>query len=172
MRLDAFGFGELPRRLIAHAPAEPHPAPSTVASASASSREARENHRALKADPNAQRISHETSVSGRTVTSSNTTRHPAVVSEGQQNTPAAHRGTIPRTTHKSGEYRRIRSRTYCPGAAIRASICGILNKSLAAPAGVFGTNVRRGLCVKPHAKWKSRCLISTKGMERISVSSC
>ena len=30
--------------------------------------------------------------------------------------------TIACATHESGEYRRIRSRTYCPGAAIRASI--------------------------------------------------
>ena len=30
-----------------------------------------------------------------------------------------------RTTRKSGEYRRMRGRTYCPGATIRASIWGI-----------------------------------------------
>src|SRR5215468_5409118 len=38
--------------------------------------------------------------------------------------------TIAYTTHKSGEYRRIRGRTYCPGAAIRASIWGIPSYSL------------------------------------------
>jgi len=32
---------------------------------------------------------------------------------------------IARTTHKSGEYRRIRGRTYCPGATIMASIWGV-----------------------------------------------
>ena len=45
------------------------------------------------------------------------------------NTPAAsgspQQRTIARTTRKSGEYRRIRGRTYCPGATIRASIWGI-----------------------------------------------
>jgi hypothetical protein len=36
--------------------------------------------------------------------------------------------TIARTTRKSGECRRIRGRTYCPGAAFRPSIWGIPNK--------------------------------------------
>jgi hypothetical protein len=36
----------------------------------------------------------------------------------------AQKRTIARTARKSGEYRRIRGRTYCPGAAIRARIGG------------------------------------------------
>jgi len=38
-----------------------------------------------------------------------------------ENPCGAQTRAIPRTTHKSGEYRRIRGRTYCPGAAIRAT---------------------------------------------------
>jgi hypothetical protein len=52
-----------------------------------------------------------------------------IVSDGQQNTRPASgsppRRTIVRTTRKFGEYRRIRGRTYCPSASIRASIWGI-----------------------------------------------
>jgi hypothetical protein len=51
------------------------------------------------------------------------------VSDGQQNTPAAsgspQQRTILRRTRKSGEYRRIRSGTYCAGAIIRTNIRGI-----------------------------------------------
>jgi hypothetical protein len=68
-------------------------------------------------------------LSERTVTSSDTTRRPTIVSDGQQNTPAAsgsrQQRTIVRRTRKSSEYRRIRSRTYCAGAIIRANIWGI-----------------------------------------------
>src|SRR6516162_621641 len=39
--------------------------------------------------------------------------------------PAQFLATIARTPRKSGEYRRIRSRTYCAGAIIRANIRGI-----------------------------------------------
>ena len=71
----------------------------------------------------------EVRLGGDSVTTSRTTRRPAISSRTVSRTPAASGSppprTIVRTTRKSGEYRRIRGRTYCPGATIRASIWGI-----------------------------------------------
>jgi hypothetical protein len=63
---------------------------------------------------------------GRTVTSSDTTRRPPIVFGRSVEYPCApQQWTIARTTRKSVEYRCVRGRTYCPGAAIKASIRGI-----------------------------------------------
>jgi len=70
---------------------------------------------------------------GGTVTTFSTTRRPAISSRTVSRTPCGlghPTAADDRAYNKSGEYRRIRGRTYCPDGTIGASIWGISKQNL------------------------------------------
>ena len=77
---------------------------------------------------------------------------------------SAQKRTIARTTRKSGEYRRIRGRTYCPGAALRQASVEF--------SSMFSSDQRRCPSNFPHKSRRNRTLRSILSVAASSRPLC